>query len=143
MAKYIVLLDDDPDEQFILQDAFRMIGTPVIIRQFVTPANLIVHLKELKVLPEVLFIDVNLPGYTGLVCLKELHQQFDLSKTLTVIYTNAADEGTISEAFACGASVYMKKHSTFDKLTQHLKQLLQWNAYTIANLPIRGRTFRS
>ncbi len=120
-----------------------MIGVSVDLRQFITPAELIAYVKELEILPDMLFIDVNLPGQTGIGCLKDLHQQFDLSKTLTVIYTNAADEATIAAAFHAGAGVYMKKHGTLDKLVEQLKQLLQWNAHMIADLPIRGRTFRS
>jgi DNA-binding response OmpR family regulator len=143
MTRNIVLLDDDPDEQFVLRDAFAALGIDVDLRQFYTCEKLMQYLDQTCDIPEILLLDVNLPGQTGLECLQIINARDKFSKILTVIYTNATDEQTIAQSFKYGVGVYMKKSATLDKLTENLQTLLAWNIQVIADLPIRGRTLRS
>lgn len=142
MTKTILLLDDDPDEEFVLRNAFTHLGADVTLLQFYTADALSVYLEDPAHMPEILLIDVNLPGTTGLEFLRDLHKRALLDNVLTVIYTIACDERTIAEAFECGAGVYMKKTTTQEKLKENLAALLDWNAQTISSLPIRGRLIR-
>jgi DNA-binding response OmpR family regulator len=124
MTKTILLLDDDPDEESILREAFTFLGADITLLQFYTADSLSSYLEDPGNMPEILLIDVNLPGTTGLEFLRELHKRALLDNVLTVIYTIAGDEQTIAQSFECGAGVYMKKTTTQEHLRENLTALL-------------------
>lgn len=141
MIKTILLLDDDPDEQFILRDAFASLQLEVDFKQVLTFPELLQELDRALVLPDMLLLDVNLPEQTGVEAIRFLKNHSHYSALSIVMYTNASDDHTINECFDLGASAYMKKTTTLAKLEEHLRNLLAWNTQTVFNIPVTERTF--
>lgn len=140
MTRTILLLDDDPDEQYILKDGFDLIGADVELKQFFTFPELLDHLLNISLLPDMLLLDVNLPQQTGLEAIRIIKSATNLSLLPIVMYSNSSDEKTIEESFQFGAGAYMKKTTTLDVLKQNLRLLLAWNLQTLFDLPISQRT---
>jgi CheY-like chemotaxis protein len=140
MTKTILLLDDDADEQFILQEAFTALGMNVDLRQFSSFPDLLTYLDQATVLPEMLLLDVNLPRFTGIEAIGLLKSQPRLAELPIVMYSNAADDNTINACFQAGAGAYMKKTNSMKMLMKNLRILMAWNIHTLFNLPLTERT---
>lgn len=141
MIKTILLLDDDPDERFILEDAFDLLRVDVIFKQVQTFTALLEELEKAIVLPDILLLDINLPEVTGMEVITQLKAHRKYGALPIVMYTNAGDDQTIKECFNAGASGFMKKTTTLKQLKQFLDILLAWNTQTLFQLPVTQRTF--
>ena len=80
----------------------------------------IVHLPTLK--PDVVIMDVGLPGMSGIDCVKEIHSL--IPKTLILMYTVFEDEHRIFEALKAGASGYILKKTSPLQIVESIKELV-------------------
>jgi DNA-binding NarL/FixJ family response regulator len=79
-------------------------------------------LKELpKVTPEVVLMDINLPGMNGVECVRQLKQI--LPKTQVMMLTVYEDTENIFNALAAGASGYMLKRTPSKELLEAIKDV--------------------
>jgi CheY-like chemotaxis protein len=80
--------------------------------------------KKDVALPELIFLDLNMPRKNGLECLKEIRSSEKFSKIPIAIYSTSASKNDIEETFRNGANVYIKKPSDFNILKQLLAKVL-------------------
>lgn len=71
-------------------------------------------------LPNVLLLDINLPGLNGLDAIEAFKQR--LPKTQVVMLTIRDDPDTIYTAFAAGASGYLFKNANVDEIIEAVRQ---------------------
>lgn len=82
--------------------------------------------------PDLLVLDLGLPGLNGLDILHRLDQ---LSTTLEVIVLSMHGEDTyVSEAFRLGASGYVLKGSPLDELTEAIRAVMSGKTYLSSEL---------
>jgi DNA-binding NarL/FixJ family response regulator len=80
-------------------------------------------LKELpKVRPNVVLMDINLPGKNGVECVRQLKQA--LPETQVVMLTVYEDTENIFKALAAGASGYMLKRTKTTELLQAIRDVI-------------------
>ena len=89
-----------------------------------TPENGVVAVQEaLAHLPDILFLDIKMPGKTGLEVAQELAEEWPDNKAFPlVVYVTAYDEFAI-EAFEHAASDYVLKPISEDRLGKTVKRL--------------------
>lgn len=79
-------------------------------------------LRDLPALsPEVVLMDINLPGMNGIECVARLKQQ--LPKTQVLILTTYQDSDLIFDSLRSGASGYLLKKSTPAELVQAIEDV--------------------
>jgi CheY-like chemotaxis protein len=133
--KIIALLDDDPDEYLLLADAFAVLNIPVYLVQFLTFAELTRYLAQAPNLPEMLLLDVNMPGVTGVAVLRSLKAEERYAGLQVVMHSSTCDPEIIDECFKAGAMAFMKKASNMQIRLHHLCILLTWSTHEIFTLP--------
>jgi len=121
MQKLILLVDDDPDEYYILNQAFQLAGIP----SYCMWANDAERAQTLlqQVLPDFIFIDYNMPRINGITCLEQIRQIPNLDKVPVIMYSNYISDETVSKALASGASC-MQKTGSLLQLVQHLIRIM-------------------
>src|SRR6478735_1284768 len=124
MPKTVILLDDDPDEEYILLDGFAAAGFTVSLKQCCTLKSLLHSLDQTPDLPDFLFLDINLPGETGLQALSQMRSVEKLTQLPVIMYSNAADPYTIDNSFEVGAFAFVQKTTTIRRLAEKLEALL-------------------
>jgi DNA-binding LytR/AlgR family response regulator len=89
-----------------------------------TPENGVVAVQEaLQHLPDILFLDIKMPGKTGLEVAQELAEEWPDHKAFPIIvYVTAYDEFAV-EAFEHAASDYVLKPISEDRLSKTVKRL--------------------
>src|SRR5262249_44166521 len=73
--------------------------------------------------PQVVLMDINLPGMNGVECVRRLKQL--LPQTQVIMLTVYEDTENIFNALAAGASGYMLKRTPSAELLQAIQQVLQ------------------
>lgn len=94
-------------------DGFRCVG------QFRTAETAVEALPKLS--PEVVLVDINLPGISGIECVRRLKIQ--MSDTQFVIVTAYHDADHIFEALAAGATGYLTKSAQPEELLQAIRDV--------------------
>lgn len=82
------------------------------------------HLKTTAVIPDFIFLDLNMPRKNGKECLTEIRQNDQTQKIPVVIYTTSARPSDIEETFQAGASCFLRKPNSFNELTTLLTKLI-------------------
>jgi CheY-like chemotaxis protein len=125
---YIILADDDEDDRQFFKDAFNEIKIKTVVHVVNDGAELMNHLtRENNQLPQLLFLDLNMPLKNGMECLKEIKSIDRLKDISIAIYSTSASEDDIEETFVKGANVYIKKPDDFVALKKILSKVISIN----------------
>jgi CheY-like chemotaxis protein len=107
---HILLADDDKDDQLFFDKALR---TLPFATHFVTVEDgkkLIEYLsKNYKNLPDILFLDLNMPRKNGSECLVEIKEDPKLKQLPIVIYSTSLHEDVADLLYEKGAHYYIRK----------------------------------
>jgi len=117
----IMLVDDDESDRLIFESALAELEIQTIIQTRNNGEQLMDYLTQNGTrLPDVIFLDLNMPRKNGLECLKEIKSNEKFSDIAIAIYSTSASENDINETFIHGANVYIKKPNNFNTLKQVL-----------------------
>jgi CheY-like chemotaxis protein len=125
----ITLADDDKDDQHLFKEALD--HTPVDT-ELTTESNgqdLMDNLRDPEIPnPDIIFLDINMPGKNGKECLKEIKADDELKDIPTVMYTTSTHDKDIEETYKTGANLYVPKPNSFSSIIMILKNIftLKW-----------------
>ncbi len=124
----IALADDDADDRFLFEEAIKEIHIKTNLSLYVNGKELMEHLTAPNVvLPQLVFLDLNMPVKNGLQCLKEIRGNSALKELSVAIYSTSCSEKDIEETFVNGANIYINKPNNFNKLKEVIERVLQLN----------------
>ncbi|MEP7236786.1 MAG: response regulator [Ferruginibacter sp.] len=122
----ILLADDDTDDCLFFKDA---------VTVFIPPANFTaVHdgeqlmqllCNETCRLPDLIFLDLNMPRKNGFACLAEIKLHTKLKTIPVVIFSTSGEYDEINAVFKSGANVYIRKPRSFEQLVKVIHHALQ------------------
>lgn len=124
----ICLADDDEDDRLFFTDAFDELKINTKVKTFNDGVELMNYLNsEDSILPNVLFLDLNMPKKNGVECLLEIKQNEKFSDIAIAIYSTSSSEEHIEETFVNGANIYIKKPNDFENLKKILSEVVSMN----------------
>lgn len=129
----ICLADDDQDDRLFFTDAFDELKIKTKVSTFNDGVELMNYLNSAdSILPNVLFLDLNMPKKNGVECLLEIKKNEKFNDIAVAIYSTSSSEEHIEETFINGANIYIKKPSDFDTLKKILSEVvtLNWQYHT-------------
>lgn len=130
---HIILADDDEDDRMFFTDAFDELKINTKVQTFNNGAELMNYLNEdTCILPNVLFLDLNMPKKNGIECLLEIKENERFKDIAIAIYSTSSSEEHIEETFVNGANIYIKKPNDFATLKKVLSDVvtLNWQYHT-------------
>ncbi|GEC79537.1 response regulator [Flavobacterium aquatile] len=130
---YITLADDDEDDRLFFTDAFSELKINTKVNTFNDGVELMDYLNNSEsVLPNILFLDLNMPRKNGVECLLEIKQNERFNDIAIAIYSTSSSEEHIEETFVNGANIYIKKPNDFNTLKKILAEVvtLNWQYHT-------------
>jgi CheY-like chemotaxis protein len=120
-SKICMLIDDDVDDHYIFRMALEEVRTPIIL---ISEYDGVVALQRLRgdsmEVPDVIFLDLNMPRMSGRECLIELKKIRHLEKVAVVIYSTSSEIRDLLDAQALGATAYVIKSPNIGDLTMAL-----------------------
>lgn len=117
-TNWVVLADDDPDHGLLFQLVLKQVDstkTFTIVKDGAALMNLLDSF-----VPDLLFLDLNMPCKNGYECLVEIRKRPELRNLLIVIYSSSAHMTGIQKSYVHKADLYMVK--PFNSL--HLRNAL-------------------
>jgi CheY-like chemotaxis protein len=122
--KNIFLVDDDVDDQLFFTDALKDIDSSISCSIANNGKEALDYLNRLTLLPEILFLDLNMPFMNGYECLSKLKNEVRLSRIPVVIFTTSTDPKDAEITHQLGAEVFLSKPSEFKQLREKLEKIL-------------------
>ena len=106
----LLLADDDQDDRFFFQKALDTLEFSSYLKTVRDGEQLMKYLNEYsESLPDVLFLDLNMPKKNGSECLKEIKENDKLKALPVVIYSTSHNETIADVLYSQGAHYYIKK----------------------------------
>jgi CheY-like chemotaxis protein len=121
----ILLVDDDLDDRELFMEAIHLISSGSTVGALENSEVLVGKLSEMTILPEFLFLDLNMPKKSGLECLKEIQKNEKLRNIRVIIYSTSLNPKDIQETYADGAYCFVQKPNTFADLQVVLQSVLE------------------
>jgi CheY-like chemotaxis protein len=127
VLKNIWLADDDDDDHLVFENAIKEVLPFVKLTQFRSCHTLLSELEHST--PDLLFLDINMPGLNGKECLKSLKAGLANRKLPVIVYTGSGSPMDITACYSYGATLYVEKASTYSKMVGVLRALfgLDWD----------------
>ncbi|MEL1252431.1 response regulator [Flavobacterium sp. DGU38] len=132
-ALHILLADDDEDDRLFFKDAFEEVKVQTKVEFVFDGLQLMEHLNNPdNKLPDILFLDLNMPKKTGKECLIEIKKTERLKNLIIAIYSTSSSDEDIEDTFVEGANIYIKKPSDFNALKKIINEVitLNWHYHT-------------
>jgi CheY-like chemotaxis protein len=129
----ITLADDDEDDRLFFTDAFDEMKIKTVVNTVKNGRELINFLDHPEtVLPNIIFLDLNMPILNGIECLKEIKLNDRFKDIAVAIYSTSSSEADVENTFILGANIYIKKPSSFNDLKKILSDVvtINWQYHT-------------
>jgi len=129
----IILADDDDDDRLFFTDAFGELKINTKVSTYEDGVALMNYLNsEDCILPDILFLDLNMPKKSGKECLIEIRSNKKFDNIAVAIYSTSSSEEDIEDTFVQGANIYIKKPSDFNVLKKMLSDVvtINWQYHT-------------
>ena len=137
----ILLADDEENDRLLFTDAFKELKAKTIVQTVNNGIELMKWLNEKDtILPQLIFLDLNMPIKNGLQCLKEIRSDENLKNISIAIYSTSNNQKDIEETFNNGANVYITKPSDFNTLKLILQKAVM-TAYQYQQEGMRRENF--
>jgi len=120
----VFLADDDDDDQLIFIEALAAVAPDIKCETAFNGKEALEKLNELRVLPDLIFLDINMPLMDGFECLIRIKQQKDLFRIPVIIYSTAVADSSVITAQELAAHAYLTKPSEHKSLEEKLKKIL-------------------
>jgi len=132
-ALHIILADDDDDDRLFFKDAIEEVKVKTVVTMVNDGVELMDYLLHPEThLPNLVFLDLNMPRKSGMECLKEIRSNHKLKDLSIAIYSTSGLENDIEETFINGANIYIKKPNDFKILKSMLDKVItiNWQYHT-------------
>lgn len=119
----LLLADDDIDDCLFFQDALE----ELVLDTKLTTVNDGVELmnfltSDANDLPDILFLDLNMPKKSGVECLSEIKENNTLKEVPVVIISTSLDLEVVNELHRNGAHYYIRKPGDFKALKSVIEE---------------------
>ena len=133
--RYIYIADDDEDDRSMFVEALLELDPTVHLKQACDGMELMHILHTLTTpLPEIIFLDINMPGINGFECLEEIRKlEGAIHDVRVIILSTSSDPENIDRAFKLGATFYAVKPNRFEILKSFIEDVLKIDCRSSSN----------
>jgi DNA-binding response OmpR family regulator len=122
--KDILLIDDDIDDGELFLEAISTLLSESKFRYYTNPVKALEELRNTDKLPDLLFIDINMPCLNGLELLKKLRNDPRL-KDIDVILISSPTQDMMRRLWPeCEFEKYMCKPNNYNEFVAQLRDIL-------------------
>lgn len=126
--KKVLLVDDDPDDQYLTRRALQATGLNLEL-QFAGNGREMMDLLRLQIsqgpsaLPNLILLDLNMPEMDGITAMEEMRKLPLIKKIPVVVFSTSNSSLDIDDSYNQGADFFMTKPGSFEELSLKIADL--------------------
>lgn len=125
LHKRLFIIDDDVEDQEIFMEAVREVDKSIQCYTATSGEDAIKQLeREMIMLPDLIFLDLNMPKLNGKQILREIKNLRQLRSIPVIMYSTSFAPRDLEEIDTLGAAYHLQKPARFDDLCRSLKMIL-------------------
>ncbi len=132
----IMLADDDEDDRLFFIESVKLVAPNITVDEVANGCDLLTTLEKVKELPDIIFLDLNMPVLHGLDCLKKIRADKKLKRIPVIIYSTSVYKDDVNSTYKAGADCYVSKPSNVSEMRKVLKTLLSkdWGLHSTPDI---------
>lgn len=136
----ILLADDDEDDCAFFKEALDELSLPVSLVTVNDGVQLMDYLSgNLNQLPDILFLDLNMPRKNGHECLNEIKNKKEFENLSIIIFSTSLDNEIVDLMYQKGATYYIRKPGDFSKLKKVISNAIAIYSENNFKQPVRAQ----
>ncbi|MCS3868396.1 DNA-binding response OmpR family regulator [Chryseobacterium ginsenosidimutans] len=129
----VILADSDEGSHVLFKNIFQDLKMGIKVRTFFSGEDLMNYLNsEEAMIPEILFMNYDIPSKSSLECLVEIKSDFKFDHMVTAIYSDRLSVEEEEEVFVKEANIFMKQPDNYKDLKKVLTEIMtiNWQYHT-------------
>lgn len=127
MAMKILLIDDDSDDRALFREALEEISPETLCVTEGDARKALIDLYDPAVqLPNVIFVDINMPRISGWDCLMDIRANESTKDIPVIMYSTSSHEKDVEKANQLGASCLLTKPEDYCQLKKCLTDVVKF-----------------
>lgn len=122
----ILVADDDQDDCFFFEEAIQELSLKSQITFVNDGVSLLHHLSTVPSLPDIVFLDLNMPLKNGIECLTEIKRNEHFSLLPVIVCSTSLTNDIIRQITTLGATHYYRKPSDFGMIKEAISESLSY-----------------
>jgi DNA-binding NtrC family response regulator len=124
----IIIIEDDEDDRFVLEEAFKELEFPNQRRYFSDGLSALEYLYESTDRPFIILSDINLPKLNGLELRKKLHTDAELNLRCIpyIFFTTALNHQAVIDAYSSSAQGFFVKPGAFQEVKDTVRVIIEY-----------------
>ena len=119
------IVDDDIDDQDLFIEAVSEVDKSIECMSASNCEEALDMLRNRKIsLPDMIFLDLNMPRLNGKQCLAELKKESHLRDIPVIIYSTSSEKRDIDETTRLGAAHFLTKPNKFEELCKAISYVV-------------------
>lgn len=120
----ILLIDDDQDDTEVFIEAVNSLEIDILCHVETNPVKALEKLKNHEIIPEVIFLDLNMPVINGNEFIEKMKEVEELQPIPVILYSSYSLEVAKQFFINHAPEKYITKPHSFNELTSVLKTIL-------------------
>jgi len=137
MATRVVIFDDSKDRRDSLRYLLDMYDDMDCVGMFQDCTQVLKNIEDTK--PDVVLMDIEMPGVNGIEGVKKIRQKFP--DVLVLMQTVFEDDDSLFESIKAGASGYLLKKSDPDRIISAIREVVNGGAPMSPNMALKVLRF--
>lgn len=118
-----MIADDDTADKELFRDALIEANLQFDLEEVSNGEELINYLGEVKQLPHIIFLDLNMPIMDGRAALLEIRKSNQLKEIPVIVLSTSNNSVDVKLSYRYGANLYFTKQDSFTTQVNMLKEL--------------------
>lgn len=122
--RHLLLAEDDSEDAEIFQTILSDVSSGINLSVVANGLLLMNFLRTAQELPDIIFLDMNMPLKNGLQCLEEIKKSEKLKQVRIIILSTSSQPELVRAAYGLGAELYLEKPNSYSKFKTLLQKCL-------------------
>ena len=124
LIKNVMLAEDDEEDVLLFNTVLSELDKDIIVKVATNGNFLMTFLNQAFPLPEMIFLDLNMPHKNGFECLTEIRGNEKWNSIKIVILSTSSQPQQIEAAYKGGADLYLAKPVSYTQFKNVLEKCL-------------------
>lgn len=125
LYRNILLIDDDIDDADMFIEAINSLDENVTCLAETNPVKALEFLKSTKILPDLIFLDYNMPVLNGSEFIEKMRGDDKLKSIAVIVYSSYSQNAAAQLSIINDTERYISKPNSFTELTALLRNILE------------------